>query len=155
MVISHRIRSIAVAASLAFAAATLTGCVTSRSCVDWVQYATPQDAFDDAAAVVVASSEPTATTVEVYGSQLPVYDLSISEVLKGDVDLGPLQVASTQFTCNGEGDEYPNGHDPLDVGGSLIIFLYRADDGRWRTITPTDGVLPLPADGSLPFETTP
>jgi hypothetical protein len=147
----HRIRVAAIVGALALPLA-LGGCVTATACVSWVDHETPQDAFDDAAAVVTAEAEATGTTTTLFGAQVPLYELTIDEVLKGPIDPGSLDVASTQVTCSAAGQEYPPGGDQLDAAGELIVFLYRDDDGHWRTMTPFDAALPLPDDGTLPFE---
>lgn len=57
----------------------------------------------------------------------------------------------TPLTCMGDASEFPDGVDPLATDDELVLFLH-LDDGEWRPINPTDGVLPLPDDGVLPFE---
>lgn len=52
----------------------------------------------------------------------------------------------------GGASEFPDGVDPLATDEVLVLLL--TDDGGWRPITPYEGVLPLPADGVLPFEGT-
>ncbi|HEY0238207.1 MAG TPA: hypothetical protein VGC37_06145, partial [Friedmanniella sp.] len=83
-----------------------------------------------------------------------VHEVAVHEVLKGELPgPGQVPVASTPVTCTGGDDVYPDG-DPLDVEGRVIVFLTTSESGdTWRTLTPTDGVLPVPAEGRLPFET--
>jgi len=133
------------------AAATLTGCVTSETCVSWVDFETPQDAYDDARLVVRGEVGAITGTRAVLGVQATVHAVTVVEVLKGDDPGSTIEVASTPITCTG-GELYPDG-DPLDVTGDVILFLGDPPDTHgWRLITPFDGVLPAPADGTLPFE---
>jgi hypothetical protein len=129
----------------------LTACTTVETCVSWVDYETAQDAFDDTALVVVGTAEPTGGTRNVFGTNVPVYAIDVAETLKGSAP-DNLEVTPTPLTCMGDGvSEFVDGVDPLATSDELILFLYD-DEGSWRTITPYDGVLPLPGDGTLPFE---
>ena len=132
------------------AAGALTGCVTPQTCVSWVDFETPQAAYDDAGLVVRGDPGDVVGVRAVFGVASPVHRVEVAEVLKG-VDPGAtIDVAAVPLTCMADGEEFPEG-DPLDVDGELILFLYREPDG-WRLITPFDGVLPVPDDGVLPFE---
>lgn len=125
--------------------------VRSEMCVTWVSFDPPQAAFDEATAVVIGEPAATGTTVEMFGVAATVHEVAVGEVLKGEIpDAGTIRVASTPMTCTG-GSVYPDG-DPLDVEGEVIVFLHGPEDGVWHTLTPFDGVLPLPGDGTLPFE---
>lgn len=125
---------------------------TSESCVSWVDVADPQRAFDEADAVVIGTAQPTGDTTEMLGVDATVHELAVDDVIKGDLGKQTsLRVASTPVTCSG-GGSYPDG-DPLVVAGPVIVFLHTPDGGEaWSLITPFDTVLPLPADGSLPFD---
>ena len=122
-------------------------------CVSWIDVSDPQTAYDESEAVVIGTLEATKETVSLYGIQAAVHELTISEVVKGDVEQTPtIRVASTPVTCTG-GDTYPEG-DPLDVEGEQIVFLNSPEpDGAWQLLTPYNAVLPAKADGTLPFET--
>lgn len=127
----------------------LTSCATPQTCVSWVDYETPQDAFDDAALVVRGTLEPTGATRDVFGVAMPVYLVEVEETYQGDAP-ERLEITAAPLTCMGEGvSEYPDGVDPLATDDDLLLLLSDAEGG-WRTMTPFDGV--LPADGMLPFE---
>ena len=128
-----------------------TGCSSEpQTCVDWIDVSDPQRAYDAADAVVVGSVEATGDTQRMYGVDAAVHALSVTEILKGDLAPGTLEVASTPVTCTA-GGIYPEG-DPLEVTGDVIVFLRAPDEVKaWTLITPYDTVLPLPGDGSLPF----
>lgn len=147
-----RIRGTAIAALLTASVSLgmLTACVTEQTCVSWVDYETPQDAFDDANLVVVGTAEPTGATRDVFGEPMPVYAIAIRETLKGEAP-AKLEVTPTPLTCMGDASQFPDGVDPLATDDGIVLFLYFEGAG-WRPITPFDGVLPVPADGVLPFE---
>lgn len=127
-----------------------TACTTEQTCVSWVDFETPQEAFDDARLVVVGTAEPTGATRNVLGVSMPEYSIDVTETLKGEAPEN-LRVAPTPLTCMGDASEYPDGVDPLATDDELVLFLH-LDDGDWRPITPIDGVLPMPEDGVLPFD---
>jgi hypothetical protein len=128
----------------------LTACVTEHICVSWVDFETPQEAYDDARLVVAATAEPTGATRNVLGVSMPVYAIEVTETLKGEAP-DDLTVTPAPLTCMGGASEFPDGVDPLATDEELIVFLH-LDERVWRLITPTDGALPMPADGVLPFE---
>lgn len=133
-------------------AASLTGCITQHTCVSWVDFETPQDAYDDALLVVRGVETEIVGVRDLYGVAAPIHRIQVTEVLGGEDPGATVDVASTPMTCMGdEVGEYPDG-DPLEVEGEIILFLSRAEGGGWRLITPFDGVLPVPGDGVLPFE---
>jgi hypothetical protein len=127
-----------------------TACVRTGTCVSWVDFETPQEAFDDAQLVVVGTAEPTGATRDVIGVSMPVYAIDVAETLKGEA-LDDLQVTPAPLTCMGDASEFPNGVDPLASDDELVLLLY-LDDSGWRLLNPYDGVLPVPDDGVLPFE---
>jgi hypothetical protein len=147
-----RVRGSAIAAlvTASVALAMLTACVTEHTCVSWVDFETPQEAYDDARLVVAGTAEPTGATRNVLGVAMPVYAFDVAETLKGEAP-DDLTVTPTPLTCMGDASEFPDGVDPLATDEQLILFLH-LDEGAWRLITPTDGVLPMPGDGMLPFE---
>lgn len=149
-----RVRGSAIVVLLAASATLgmLTACVSTETCVSWIDFETPQDAYDDAALVVLGTAEPTGATRDVFGVAMPVYAIDVAETLKGEAPAG-LQVAPAPLTCVGEASQFPDGVDPLAIDGEIVLFLHR-EDGAWRTITPFDGVLRVPADGEPPFEVT-
>jgi hypothetical protein len=148
-----RVRSaIAVLVTAGVVLGMSTACVTQQACVSWVDFETPQDAFDDAELVVVGTALPTGDTRQVFGVPMPVYAVDVAETLKGDAP-DDLQVTPAPLTCMGGASEFPDGVDPLATDEVLVLFLH-PDDSGWRLITPFDGALPLPEDGSLPFEPT-
>lgn len=148
-----RVRAtVAALVTVAAVVGMLTACVRSGICVSWVDYETPQQAYDDATLVVVGTAEPTGSTRDVLGVPMPVYAIDVAETLKGESPTD-LLVAPAPLTCMGGASEFPDGIDPLATDDELVLFLHLDDEG-WRLITPFDGVLPMPADGVLPFEAT-
>ena len=147
-----RVRGSAIAAlvTASVALGMLTACVTEHICVSWVDFETPQEAYDDARLVVVGTAEPTGGSRNVLGVAMPVYAIEIADTLKGEAP-DDLTVTPAPLTCMGDASEFPDGIDPLATDEELVLFLNR-DDGVWRLLTPTDGVLPVPDDGMLPFE---
>lgn len=144
-------RGFAAALVVAAGLGMLTACVRMETCVSWHVYDDPQAAFDDTALVVAGTAEPTGATRNVFGTDVPVYAIDVDETIKGSAP-DRLEVTPTPLTCMGEGvSDFVDGVDPLATSDELILFLYD-DAGSWRTITPYDGVLPLPEDGTLPFE---
>lgn len=124
-----------------------------ESCVSWIDVSDPDVAYEEADAVVVGTTGPATGSIEMFGIDAAVHQLAVTEVVKGDLDEVSVPVASTPVTCTGN-TTYPEG-DPLDVEGPVIVFLAAPDDGAtWSLVTPQHtNVLPLPADGRLPFET--
>ncbi len=145
-----RRRGFAAALVVATGFGMLTAC-TSGTCVSWHVYDSPQALFDDTALVVVGTAEPTGATRDVFGTDVPVYEIDVAETLKGSAP-DPLEVAPAPLTCMGDGvSEFVDGIDPLATADELVLFLYD-DAGSWRTLSPFEGVLPMPDDGVLPFE---
>ena len=149
-----RIRGSAIAAlvTASVSLGMLTACVTESICVSWVDFETPQEVYDDARLVVVGTTEPTGATRDVLGVPMPVYAIEVADTLKGELP-DDLTVTPAPLTCMGDASEFPDGVDPLATDDELILFL-QLDEGAWRLITPTDGVLRMRADGMLPFEVT-
>jgi hypothetical protein len=147
-----RVRGSAIAAlvTASVALGMLTACVTEHICVSWVDWETPQEAYDDTRLVVVGTAEPTGETREVLGVAMPVYAIDVAETLKGETP-DDLTVTPAPLTCMGDASEFPDGVDPLATDEELILFLY-PDERTWRLINPFDGALPVPDDGVLPFE---
>ena len=134
---------------------TLTSCAAltpqAGQCVSWIDVSDPQTAYDEADAVVIGTLAATENTVNLYGVDAAVHELTITEVVKGEPEQArTLRVVSTPVTCTGD-DIYPDG-DPLDVEGEQIVFLNISKPGdTWQLITPNNAVLPVNADGTLPF----
>jgi hypothetical protein len=125
--------------------AGLTGCATESTCVDWVSYATAQDAYDDASLVVVGTvGEPTGSAT-LFGVLVPLREVAVDDVLKGESP-ALLEVASSPVTCSAE-----TSPDSLETDERIAILLIN-DGGTWRTITPSAGVLPAPEGEPLPFD---
>jgi hypothetical protein len=147
-----RVRGSAIAALLTASVSLgmLTACVTQQMCVSWIDWETPQEAYDDARLVVVGTAEPTGASRNVLGVAMPVYAIEVAETLKGEAP-DDLTVTPTPLTCMGGASEFPDRIDPLATDDELVLFLHR-DEGAWRLINPFDGTLPMPDDGVLPFE---
>lgn len=134
----------------------LSGCshgqLATSTCVSWAEMSDPQDAYDAADIVVIGTVEPASVTAPMLGVDAAVHDVAVAEVLKGDPPPREIQVVSTPVTCMGD-EVYPDG-DPLDVDGDVIIFIAVGEaDEAWNLISPSGAVLPVPADGTMPFET--
>jgi len=144
--------------AVALVLAPLGGCALGpggaegATCVSWVWFESPADALTAADLVVRTHGGAGARgTVEAFGVAAAVHTVRVAEVLRG---AGPgvgdeIDVVSTPVTCTG-GGTYPDG-DPLDAPGDLVLLLHHDDEaGGWRTLTPTQGVVPPDADGGLP-----
>lgn len=137
--------------SILIAPVLLTGCTTSVSCAGWHHFETPADLAKDARLVVIGESEDTGETVQLMGVQAAVHEITVAEVLKGELDEQTIRVASTPDACSGvEGTYYPQG-DPLAVDGPAEFFIVFFD-GVWRSPTPFQGAIPIPDDGNLPWD---
>ena len=126
----------------------LAGCTSSvAQCVDWVVFETPADAAADSDAVVLGTVAGSEGSTELYGQEVAVWTIEVSEWVQGGAGDRSIDVVSVPRTCE-RGAPYPDG-DPLAGASELLLFL-RADGERWQTITPTQGVLPAPVDGEVP-----
>ena len=129
-----------------FCVVGVAGCATASTCVSWVDYETPQAAYNDSTLVVTGTALPATGTVRIFGLDVPQHPVLVDDLLKGEYT-EPLLVAGAPQTCPGPGP------DQLDRDDTVILFLIRdTDAGTWRMITPYDGVVPLPADGTFPFD---
>jgi hypothetical protein len=138
--------------------ACLTACSSAAAddspdeCGDWPVYATPRDALEQADWVVTADVGKEVGSETVYGAEARVYSVRTMglPLYKGDaVGHEDLKVISTPQKCSA-GDPYPEG-DPLLGQKRVILFLTRhGTEGLWRTLTPTQGVLPATGDATLP-----
>lgn len=123
------------------AACALPGCgPESVSCPSWAGFPTLQEKYDAADLVVVASSGTRNGTAPIFGVDAHAYEVRVDEVLKGDVAVDSVRIASMPDPCSGTAD-YPDG-DPLETSGPLLVFATR-QDGEWFTLTPFDGTLPF------------
>ncbi|MBO1751017.1 hypothetical protein J4G33_04295 [Actinotalea sp. BY-33] len=153
MASSYRSR-IAPAAASVLAVVGLVGCAPSeaQTCVDWVDFASPEHALADAELAVTGEVLEAAGATDLYGAQATVWSVRVTgEPLAGEPPPGDeIRVISTPVTCTGE-EIYPGG-DPLDTAGPLILLLTSDEaDGDWRTITPRQGAVPAGPDGELPL----
>lgn len=125
--------------------------VDVEACVLWEDDSDPQHAYEASDAVAVGTVLRADGTVSMYGLDAAVHEVAVTEVVKGAIDGDVIKVAATPVTCAGA--TYPDG-DPLDVTGPVIVFLSAPNDDTpvWRLIAPSDAVLPLPADGTMPFD---
>lgn len=97
--------------SVPLTAALLSSCaggtMESVTCVSWMDVSDPQVAFDEADAVVVAAAKPTDETMQMYGVEAAVHELTVSEHIKGDLGgAGSVQVASTPATCTAHAERW-------------------------------------------------
>ena len=117
-------------------------------CVEWVRFATPQDQYDNAGMVLIGKSVSRAGETSIYGHKATTHLVEVEQVLKGNPGEGNPRITSTPPTCT-VGGSYPDG-DPLDTAERVIIFASKQGN-EWFTITPAQGVLPLPQGSELPF----
>lgn len=135
------------AAALLLALAACTGCAASaHTCVDCAPFPDEAARTEAAELVVDATVRERAGTRAMLGTEAPVWEVEVVAVVAGDAAPGDrLRVAVTPVTCSADG-----GGDPLDVDHAVRLWLERGDpvDGSgdgWRTLTPYDGVRPLPS----------
>jgi hypothetical protein len=127
----------------------LSGCTsTTETCVLWMGYSSPQEAYDAATLVVVGHALPSTSTRTLFGEPVPRHEIVVSEVLKGDAP-NPLWASPAPITCSG-----PVATAPLNTDDTIIVFL-DLTESVWHTITPKEGVIVAPSDGSLPFDEGP
>lgn len=128
-----------VAALLAFG---LTACAYGSetiTCPSWAGFPIPQEKYDAAELVVVASSIQRDGTARIFGVEAHSYQVQIDEVIKGDLPEGDVRISSMPDPCTGTA-KYPGG-DPLVTSERILIFANQ-QDGEWFTLTPRDGILP-------------
>ena len=118
------------------------------ACVEWVRFKTPQDQYDNAGLVLIGKSLSQAGETSIYGHKATTHLVEVEQALKGNPGEGNLRITSTPPTCT-VGGSYPDG-DPLDTAERVIIFASKQGN-EWFTITPAQGVLPLPQGSELPF----
>lgn len=131
-------------------AQSLTACTTEHVCVSPHWYDSVDELADDADLVVTGQVIGTDGTERLYALDATVHVVEVDRVLKGDIEAGELRVVSTPETCSGGRGLYPDG-DPLDTDDEVQMFLHR-DKTFWRTQTSLQGVVPIPADGTLPWD---
>ena len=120
----------------------------AETCVDWVWFQTPQAQYDQAEMVLIGRSVGSDGETSIYGYEATTHLIEVERVLKGDPGDGSLRISSTPQTCTG-GESYPEG-DPLQTDKRVIIFATHQGD-EWFTMTPAQGVLPLPEGKEPPF----
>lgn len=127
----------------AFVACNLSGCgygFETVSCPSWAGFPTPQEKYDAADLVIVATASTRDGTAPIFGVDAHAYKLQVNEVLKGNIEGKTVRISSMPDSCSGEA-EYPDG-DPLDTSEPLLVFA-TLQDGEWFTLTPFDGTLPF------------
>lgn len=144
-----------VAAALATLLITTAGCsgwppLQATACPSWVHFETPADAVEDSDAVflgTVTGLDGTARYLEV---GMSAWSVRVDEVLEGDaVSPGDsVRVVSTADPCSGTA-VYDDG-DPLDAEGEQLLIFVHELEGALYTLTPYQGVLPAPIDGTIP-----
>jgi hypothetical protein len=132
----------------------VSGCtlLQEATCVDWVNFASPEATAEDADVIVVGTVTGTTESTTLYGVSATVHEFSVDQVLKGELSDPTILVTSTPETCT-PGGSYPTG-DPLDSDSRVELFL-DPEGSTWRTITPWDGVVVVPDGGPLPWEPAP
>jgi hypothetical protein len=145
------------AATIALAAATLTGCATTV-CADFGYYETPEQLAKASTLVLTGRVVERVGTSRMFHESAPVYRIAVDTVVTGEYSKATIDVVSTPETCGGNtsGNTSPNKNDlQLETTATIELFLGRntLDDGSkaWTTVTPYQGVLPIPASGELPY----
>ncbi|MFM9455617.1 hypothetical protein ACSCB1_38165 [Streptomyces europaeiscabiei] len=136
----------------------LTACSSATAddgpddCGDWPVYATPREALEQADWVVTADVGREVGSETVNGAEAHVYSVRTMglPLYKGDaVGHENLKVISTPQKCSA-GDPYPEGDPLLDQKRAILFLTREGTEGLWRTITPTQGVLPATGDAKFP-----
>jgi len=128
--------------------------VTAGGCPGWTSFATPSDAAQDAAAVVIGAVRERVGTTEVFGATASVWSVQVDRWEKGDGE-ERIRVISPPSQCGPEGDPHLGGGDPFSAAseaGPSVIFL--VEDAGWRALTPLQGIVPAD-DGGIPAEWPP
>ena len=123
-------------------AAGLSACASPPpvACASWPDYVTSADMQEAATDVVVSDSARASGTESVFGVDAAAYDVTVTEVEKGDTRPGTeIRVISTPDSCGS--NYYPEG-DQLETAGPLRLYLLTNDRGTFQTLTPYDGVEP-------------
>lgn len=159
------IRPAATLAALALVAAALAGCDGPRGygCADWVQFESPQGAFDAAALVVVGVAEPAGGMVELPTGPGERHRIDVESVLKGGFEGEELWAVAPRDYC--VEDPPQPAEDPIPSGERIVLLLHAigdrdggdrpADVGRieeWSGLTPYWTALPFPAGEEPPFD---
>lgn len=134
---------------LAIASAGLTGCVQAQGCPGWAGYSSPAEALEASTPVKGRVLEKVGAE-PLHGGTANVWSVSVDEWLTRDGER-QIEVISPPSAC-GESDDPYFGPDPFETAVGFeeaIIFLHKTDAG-WMAINPSQGVLELGDDGSLP-----
>jgi hypothetical protein len=147
-------RAAGLAAILLLAPIALTACTTSvGSCTDYAAYPTPQERFDAAPVVVVATVTRTGRTIEP-DAVYPMYRARVVDVVKGDLPRRTIELYNPSDQCITYGQPAPRVEpDVLKGVGRAVLYLSRdAEDAPWHLVVP-NGVDSLPERSPLPFTT--
>ena len=134
---------------LAGGTSSLVGCsnapVESATCIDWVYFEAPADAYDDADAVArgrIVGREGTTSYLEMPAA---TWTADIDEWMKGAGD-PEIVVTSLPRGCGDGGDSLA---EAMDAGDQVILFL-RDQPSGWEAITPWQGAIAPATDGGIP-----
>jgi hypothetical protein len=144
-------RTLRTAVVLVLASSALTGCnvVTTSTCVDYIGYENPAAMAEAAALVVVGTQRPTEKTAELSGARLPVFEVTVETVLKGNEPGAVIEVVSPPADCFVAGSTV----DSALLGSSeRTEFFLREFDGRWLTLSPMQGAEPALPGSPLPWD---
>lgn len=133
------------------AAVVMTGC-QAQGCPGWAGYDSPTEAAEAADAVVIGHVQEQVGTAEFLGARGNIWTIDVDEWMKGD---GPAQidVLSTPSQCGPSDDPYL-GLDPFESAvedDASAVFL-TDEGGRWRAISPGQGIVETADGGVLPAE---
>ncbi len=150
---TRRLAAAAVVALLPAASgcAVLPGTKTI-ACPSWVHFETPADAVADSDAVVIGSVAGPDGTARYMEVGMAAWTVEVDAVLAGDAvsDGDTVRVVSTADPCSGTA-VYDDG-DPLDAEGAQLLVFVNDIGGTLFTLTPYQGVLEVPPDGTIPTE---
>ncbi len=145
-------KQLAVAVVLAAALASgLAGCTTTSACLDYVSYGSPTEMAEASVLVVTGRQTPTGETVDQNGAFVAVHEIEIDRVLKGDVATDTIAAVAPAGDCFEVGSTIDDKGSILNVDGMAEFFLVWNRD-HWVTLTPFEGVEPVPASGDLPWD---
>ena len=137
---------------VAIVASTLAGCNATRTtvCADYVSFDHDPVLMAEASQLVVTGRQtPTGDTVELTGAFVAVHEIEIERVLKGDVVTETITAVAPPSDCFEVGSTIDED-EILNVDGTAEFFLVWRD--HWVTLTPFEGVEPVPSGGDLPWD---
>jgi hypothetical protein len=131
--------------------AALVGCSRTSACIDYISFGNDPAAMAEASRLVVTGRQtPTTETFDLSGALVAVHEIEVERVLKGDVATDTITAVAPAGNCFDVGSTIDDD-GILNVDGNAEFFLIWNRD-HWVTLTPFDGVVPVPATGELPWD---